>query len=154
ETDDALLFRRERPTSDVDGAPLADSRISRRQLRLEPVGDGSIRVENVGKCPLFVNGQRTQAAGGSSRDTLTLHNALVLLVTRRAGPLPLGSYPARLAFPFGAADAHGIVGETPAVWQLRDRLAVAAASGNHVLLLGGSGSGKELCARSLHALSS
>src|SRR5262249_4761678 len=54
EVADALLFRRERPTGDAGGAPLVDSRVSRRQLVVEPLGDGRIRVENVGKCPLFV----------------------------------------------------------------------------------------------------
>jgi two-component system nitrogen regulation response regulator GlnG/two-component system response regulator HydG len=51
------------------------------------------------------------------------------------------------------ADKHGIVGEHRAIWDLRDRLAFAAQSEQHVLLLGESGSGKELAARAVHQLS-
>jgi two-component system nitrogen regulation response regulator GlnG/two-component system response regulator HydG len=57
-------------------------------------------------------------------------------------------------FPFGEADAFGIVGESAAVWQLRRRAAFVAARGDHVLIHGPSGSGKELGARAVHGLSS
>jgi two-component system nitrogen regulation response regulator GlnG/two-component system response regulator HydG len=46
-----------------------------------------------------------------------------------------------------------MVGESPALWALRDDLAFAAAARKHVLLLGESGAGKELAARAIHALS-
>jgi DNA-binding NtrC family response regulator len=45
------------------------------------------------------------------------------------------------------------VGESPAVWNLRDQLAWIARADEHTLVLGGSGSGKELCARAIHARS-
>jgi len=54
---------------------------------------------------------------------------------------------------FGEPDLHGIVGESPAAWRLRDRIAWAAASREHTLILGPSGSGKELAARAIHASS-
>ena len=56
-------------------------------------------------------------------------------------------------FAFGAADEHGIVGESPAAWRLRSELRFAAATAHHVLLRGPSGVGKELAARAIHALS-
>src|SRR5262249_28518657 len=87
EVDDALVFRRERPAGDGTPEPVTDSRVSRRQLVLEPSGDGSIRVENVGKCPLLVNGVRTTSAVVGPGDMLTLQNALVLLVTLKGRPL-------------------------------------------------------------------
>src|SRR5262249_46286359 len=56
-------------------------------------------------------------------------------------------------FPFGRADADGFVGESPAAWDLRDRLAFIGPQAGHVLLVGESGVGKELAARALHARS-
>jgi two-component system nitrogen regulation response regulator GlnG/two-component system response regulator HydG len=56
-------------------------------------------------------------------------------------------------FAFGGADAHGIVGESPTVWRMRDQLALGAQSPHHVLVTGASGSGKELAARAIHGLS-
>src|SRR5262249_54787239 len=134
--------------------PLRSARISRRQLELAPTADGGLSVANVGKCPLLVNGQHVTEAVVEAGDTLSLQNSAVLLVGRRAAMPSLASYPARLAFPFGDADPHGTVGESPTMWALREALAFAAASPNHVLLHGPSGAGKELAARTIHQLSS
>ena len=87
-------------------------------------------------------------------DTLLLKNQLLLLCARR--PLEmrgLRDFPASAVGPFGEPDALGIVGESPAVWRLRDRIAWNAKAGRHVLILGESGTGKELAARALHTLS-
>jgi len=54
---------------------------------------------------------------------------------------------------FGEADAHGLVGESPAIWELRDRCALVGSLSAHVLLLGASGTGKELVAHAIHAQS-
>jgi DNA-binding NtrC family response regulator len=56
--------------------------------------------------------------------------------------------------PFGEPDAVGIVGESEAVAQLRRDVAFVAKRAAHVLVLGPSGSGKELVAQGIHALSS
>jgi DNA-binding NtrC family response regulator len=84
-------------------------------------------------------------------DILELGNRLVLLCAAR--PARLGGSPASPAHAFGAADAHGLVGESPAAWQLRTEIAFAARRNGHVLILGPTGSGKELVAESLHAVS-
>jgi two-component system nitrogen regulation response regulator GlnG/two-component system response regulator HydG len=55
--------------------------------------------------------------------------------------------------PFGEADALGIVGESAAAWQLRERVAFIGARSPHVLIVGESGTGKELVAQALHASS-
>ena len=149
-----LRFCRERPSGDTSPEPIRDGRISRRQLVLEPVSADRLRVENVGKCPLLVNGVETTGGEVKPGDTLTLKNVAVFLVSRRARVAPLRSFPARLAMPFGHADAHGLVGESAAIWRLRDELSHVAGGTSHVLVHGPSGSGKELAARALHALSS
>ncbi|MBL8971210.1 MAG: sigma-54-dependent Fis family transcriptional regulator [Myxococcales bacterium] len=147
-------FVRWRPCTTSPGPPLGDSRISRSQLFLRPKSDGSLGLENVGRCKLFINGEEASAAVLRAGDTITLRNALVLLVVRRdARFIPRGdATPA--SFAFAGPDRHGIVGESAATWQLRAELAFAAGTDHHVLLRGASGVGKELAARALHALSS
>lgn len=61
--------------------------------------------------------------------------------------------PASGAAPAHAALIDGFVGSSPATAQLRDRLAAAARSLSPVFLTGESGSGKGLCARTIHRLS-
>jgi transcriptional regulator with GAF, ATPase, and Fis domain len=56
-------------------------------------------------------------------------------------------------FAFGEPDAWGLVGESMAMWSLRERIATVGPLAMHVLLSGPSGAGKELVARALHAAS-
>ncbi|MEP7119586.1 MAG: sigma 54-interacting transcriptional regulator [Byssovorax sp.] len=145
-------FVRQRPGEHAATAPLAGSRISRAQLRLRPRGE-ELEVTSVGRCPLVVRGAVVPSATVREGDTLVLRNAMVLLVVRRPQAMdPRLAYPAA-DFPFGAVDPHGMVGESPAAWRLRDDLALAARSAHHVLIIGESGVGKELAARAIHALS-
>ena len=147
-------FVRWRPHASAATPPLGDSRISRAQLLLRPRSDGSLGLENVGRCKLFVNGEETSVAAVRPGDTITLRNALVLLVARREGHMAPRGDAAPPSFAFAGPDHHGIVGESAAAWRLRAELAFAAATDHHVLLRGASGVGKELAARALHALSS
>ena len=149
-----LLVAPRRPMGGTDTGQFNDPRISRVQLALTPLPDGAIEVESPGRCALSLGGQVVKGGVVRPGDTITLSSALVLLVTP---PRPLmqrlqygQEYP---QFPFGVADPHGIVGESPAAWALRDALVFAARSGHHVLVLGESGVGKELAARAVHALS-
>jgi two-component system nitrogen regulation response regulator GlnG/two-component system response regulator HydG len=147
-----VLFRRVRPgTSDASG-PLASQRISRVQLALEARGD-ELHVKNVGKTPLLHRDLPVKELTATPGDVLVVKNALVLLVSKRPTSLEaLRSHP-QPAFPFGGPDAHGIVGESPAAWAMRESIAIAARGPHHVLVQGDSGVGKELAARALHALS-
>lgn len=146
-------FVRWRPYASSSAPPLGDSRISRSQLFLRPKSDGSLGLENVGRCKLYINGEESGAGAVRPGDTITLRNALVLLVVRRDVPsIPRGDATPP-AFSFAGPDRHGIVGESAAAWRLRAELAFAAATDHHVLLRGASGVGKELAARALHALS-
>ena len=133
--------------------PVSNAWISRRQLviRLDPTR--GLRVENVGRCKVLVNGVATEAARLRPGDTLALKNQLLLYCTERELSSRPSEYPSERAPPFGEADADGIVGESPAVWHLREQIAFLAARAGNVLLLGASGTGKELVANAIHNLS-
>jgi len=90
----------------------------------------------------------------SPGDTLHLQQQLLLLCVR--APLyatPLRFYPMERAGAFGHPDRDGIVGESSAAWRLREEIAASATSDGHVLVLGPTGSGKELVAQTVHQLS-
>ena len=148
-----VVFHRQRPGATERTEPLASPGLSREQLRIRFEG-GRLRVVRAGKCAMEVAGERVEEASLRPGDTLLLKGQMLFLCVlrpRRLAPLQSASaadFPA-----FGAPDIHGIVGESPAVWRLRDQLAWLAKADEHTLVLGGSGSGKELCARAVHALS-
>jgi DNA-binding NtrC family response regulator len=75
---------------------------------------------------------------------------MMFLCVDRPRELPPEHVPARS---FGLPDAHGIVGESAAAWELREQCARVGALSAHVLLLGESGTGKELAAQAIHAQS-
>ena len=148
-----LRFGRVRPGWTSAGEPFECSRISRAQVRLIPTPSG-LEAVRVGRCAMLHNGREASRALLHDGDVLTLKNALVLLVTRRPEThAPLEAYPVDRMLAFGVADPFGFVGESVAAWALREQLAFAAGTRQHVLLLGASGSGKELAAHALHGLS-
>jgi transcriptional regulator with AAA-type ATPase domain len=148
-----VVFHRQRPGTLERTGPLTSPGISREQLRIRLEGD-RLRVERLGKCALEIRGERVDQGVVARGDTLLLKGQILLYCTRRPRKLaPLGSASLADAPAFGAPDVHGIVGESPAIWRLRDQLAWIAKADEHTLLLGGSGSGKELCARAIHARS-
>ncbi len=127
--------------------------ISRRQLEIVDRGD-TLLVRNSGRCQLAVNGHVAQSAIVGPGDTLYLRSQLLLYCTRRPYQLPaLRAYPAERVRAFGQPDADGMIGESPVMWNLRERLAACARTGFHVLIIGESGSGKELAAQAIHSLS-
>ncbi len=147
-----LAFARQRPQG-IEVAPAFElGKISRAQLVLSASGLDHILVRNVGRCPLLVGGVRVEQATIAPGRTLQLGQQLLLLCVRRpvSLPAPPADYPAGA---FGAADGLGIVGESACIWRLRQQLGLVGPRSGHVLLLGASGSGKELAARALHALS-
>jgi transcriptional regulator with AAA-type ATPase domain len=149
--EDALrleLFRSRPGHHEPTGFLLAPT-LSRQQWNLTPK-DGALCIENVGKAPLLHNGRRAESCRAAPGDTVGVEDVLLMLVSVRPKLLAPFDY---AAFAFGAADPHGIIGEAPAAWQLRRELLRVAASDAHVLILGESGSGKELCAQAVHAAS-
>jgi two-component system nitrogen regulation response regulator GlnG/two-component system response regulator HydG len=150
---DALSFVRQRPGLTEATPPLASPRISREQLRVRATDEGALAISNVGRCRLVVRGEETSETEVRPGDVLELGSELVLSCVERSLALPplTNAYP---PFAFGRADAHGLVGESPEAWRLREVLAFVARRSGHVLVRGASGTGKELVARALHALSS
>jgi DNA-binding NtrC family response regulator len=142
-----------RPSGLSWGPPLQGVQLSRRQILLAPAL-GGLAVKSIGRHPLFLNGEPVAEGLARPGDTLRVLHSLVLIVVARP---PNWWFAHRgqgdIPFPFGAPDAHRILGECPAMWKLREAITFAAQSRRHVLVLGESGSGKELVARAVHALS-
>ena len=129
-------------------------RISRAQLRLSIAAEGGLVVENVGSCALVHRGVELNRVEVGPGDTLSLRNELLFLCVRR--PLRLPGTIAEVALrehDFGLADRFGLVGESVALWELREQVALVGRQALHVLILGASGTGKELVAQAIHAQS-
>jgi DNA-binding NtrC family response regulator len=148
-----VTFGRQRP-----GEPLLPTRqelagdsISRRQLSVRATAL-AVEIERLGNCPTVVNGvplAKDERATLHPGDTVMFSGEVLLLCVRRHRTLPRLRRPLAL-HAFGERDASGIVGESPMAWLLRDELALAAHSDHHVLILGESGSGKEMAAAIVH----
>ncbi|MEL6345900.1 MAG: sigma 54-interacting transcriptional regulator [Myxococcota bacterium] len=148
-----VRFIHQRPALNVVQPALEDEYISRVQLNIAARGRTGFVVENVGRCPMLINGQRTNQGELRVGDVLTLRRRLMLLCVSRPRVLPaLRDWTLDL-HPFGQPDVFGLVGESPATWALREQLALVAPRNRHVLLLGESGTGKELAAQIIHGLS-
>jgi len=147
-----LSLQRHRPGRVTSMGALNSPKVSRVQARLRSLGDEAMEVENLGRLKLSHNG--VEQAGifrMTEGDTLEFGSQLVFLCVRR--PAIISGPPFDDSFPFAQADAHGIVGESPAVWELRRRIAFVGPRPGHVLVRGESGTGKELVAQALHAAS-
>jgi two-component system nitrogen regulation response regulator GlnG/two-component system response regulator HydG len=131
--------------------PLAVATISRTQLEIRASGEDGIWVRNVGRCALLCNGVPTSESEFMPGDTLQLGKQILFVITKRPTSSNLcADYP---DFPFGEADSNGIVGESGAAWSLRGQIVSIATRSGHVLISGPSGTGKELAAQAIHALS-
>ncbi|MCH9680220.1 MAG: sigma 54-interacting transcriptional regulator [Deltaproteobacteria bacterium] len=145
---------RPRPGVDEPALPLGLRGVSRSQLRLRRRSAGGLAVENIGRCALLVNGAVQREANVGAGDVLELRQQIAWLCVRRPRPLPpVRDFPMARHLRFGHADALHLVGESPAAWELRERIAFSSAREGHVLVLGESGTGKELAARGIHVLS-
>jgi two-component system nitrogen regulation response regulator GlnG/two-component system response regulator HydG len=154
DTASRLAFARIRGAQITPRPPLENRRLSRVQLHVQAAGDGVLRVENVGRLRLEHRGVETAHALARAGDTLQLGRQLLLLVVRRGVLQNSVEQSRRLDdFPFGTADRDGIVGESAAAWALRGRIAFVGPRHGHVLIVGPSGTGKELVARAIHAAS-
>ena len=147
----ALTFGQLRPDGRVDTGPLRSGHVSRRQLALHREAEEGLRVELTGRGALRLDGHAMPAGVIRPGGLVEVENRMVLLYTTR----PRGWMRPRAAgqaeaFAFGAADRWGIVGESPAAWELRRQAEFLASQDGHVLVLGPSGSGKELVVQAIH----
>ena len=150
-----IEFVRQRPGLVERTGPFRSPRVSRDQLRIHNRKGKALLVENVGRAVLFHNGQPTQTAEIELGDILELRGVALLLCAHRPLAIPsfaTGTQPPR-PFRYGGPDHWGIVGESPAVWNLRERVSFLGARTAHVLIRGASGTGKELVAQAIHARS-
>lgn len=146
---------RQRPGAFTPTGPLRTPQISREQLRISAVDRSVLQIENIGRNDLLLNGRTVSSARVVPGSILEIRSLAVMLCTAR--PFTLPSFPIGTdpwpEHPFGKADRFGIVGESPELWDLRQRIAFLAPRTAHVLIRGPSGSGKELVAQAIHALS-
>ncbi len=144
-----LELVRQRPRGNEATGRLQSAKLSRRQWLLEPHGS-TLRITNLGRRSLVHDGHVVTECVARPGDTLAVEGVLLALVEARP---PLMAFDAPSDFDFGASDADGIIGESPAAWRLRAEIALLAAGNAHCLILGESGAGKELAARALHRAS-
>jgi DNA-binding NtrC family response regulator len=138
---------RQRPGVNHALPALTSPSLSKNQLAIHAPTADSLYAENVGRRRLMVNGQQVKKSELRAGDIVDLGSQLTLLCAIRPQcwePSPAAQHP------FGEPDAHGFVGESPLAWRVRSELSFAASRDGHVLVLGGTGTGKELVARALH----
>ncbi len=123
----------------------ADTKASAVHARVRFTADG-VELEDAGsKNGTFVNGQPISASQLRDGDVIRIGNSLLLL--RLESPELQDAPPE-------ARIVHELFhGSSPAVRALRHTLARAATQEAAVLLLGPTGTGKELAAQAIHALS-
>jgi two-component system nitrogen regulation response regulator GlnG/two-component system response regulator HydG len=141
--DRARLVRR-RPGGDEERPALSDPQLSRDQLELVEDGDAWV-VRNLGRRKARLDDRPIGEGRAGVGATLEIEDRLLLVAVRDEA---LSTDPE--LHPFGEPDADGFVGESPGAWALRAQVRLVGPRPRHVLVLGESGSGKELVARALH----
>jgi DNA-binding NtrC family response regulator len=144
----AAVFQR--PGENFQLPPFENAALSRVQLEISRTRDG-LQLRNVGKCSLSLNGQPTELGVARAGDVVEIGRQLVLYCSERFDRIADEGW--RATHARGEPDEDGIVGESPAAWKLRQAIRFVAARDGHVLILGASGTGKELVAAAIHRLS-
>jgi two-component system, NtrC family, response regulator HydG len=139
----------QRPGANHALGPLPGSRISRVQLEVETKNDGLL-VRNLGTASLFINGIQKTEVHVAKRDIVEIGSSLMLLCAER--PRCIKSIGPGGFHDFGGPDAWGMVGESPAAWDLRRQIRQSVRLPGHILVRGPTGAGKELVVRAICAL--
>jgi len=151
ETTGRLRLRRMGPGRQVErGAPNTPT-LSRNQLEIEVVQRHVLLVRNRGRGRLLIDGECKDEGKVRPGQVVEIEDQLQFFCTLRE-PF-MAAVDGLAAHAFGRADAFGMVGESGVAWGLRARIHRLAQRDAHVLILGPSGSGKELVATALHSLS-
>ena len=138
---------RQGPGTNTFLPPFTSPALSRVQLEVSQTETLRIQLKNVGRCKLWVNGAPTETGAAELGDVVQIGSQLLLLCSKRPARLPGQTLTDHV---FGEPDEHGFVGESPAMWRLRQELAFLAGRTGHVLIQGESGTGKELAAAAVH----
>ena len=145
-----LLPVRQRPGLLEPRPAFGSPRISRVQWLV--TAGAQIEVQNVGRCPLLVNGRSPTSGRIHPGDVLEIENEILFLLSLRPALIPPPSREGVL-HPFGEVDSLGLMGESPVIWAIRHQIHQVARLGGHVLVTGPSGAGKERVALAIHQLS-
>ena len=147
-----LQFFRQRGGILQPTSPLAGDGISRHQCELR-AASATIAFSAIGRCPMSHNGHTANQGQLAVGDLLTIKDQLILICVSRLPQFKQRYFESSGTADFGQPDRSGIVGESQAIWELREELAFCAVSDKHVLILGESGAGKELAAHAIHQMS-
>ncbi len=136
-----------RPGAGHEGTPLGERSITREPVHIRFVAEGGIQIDHVrGKMGLEFNGR---PSNGTDRFTASeLDRGIVIgLGSQIFVCLHLMRSLPR------AANVPGLIGVGDAAIKMREAIAQVAGTSMPVLLLGETGSGKEVAAQAIHALS-
>lgn len=135
------------PGAGHDGTPLGERSITREPVHIRFVAEGGIQIDHVrGKMGLELNGQPSNetdqfTAGELDRGIVIGLGSQVFVCLHLMRSLPR------------AANVPGLIGVGDGAIKMREAIAQVAGTNMPVLLLGETGSGKEVAAQAIHALS-
>jgi two-component system nitrogen regulation response regulator GlnG len=136
-----------RPGAAHDGTPLGERSITREPVHIRFVAEGGIQIDHVrGKMGLELNGRPSNGtdqftAGELDRGIVIGLGSQVFVCLHLMRSLPR------------VANVPGLIGVGDGAIKMREAIAQVAGTSMPVLLLGETGSGKEVAAQAIHALS-
>jgi DNA-binding NtrC family response regulator len=143
------LLVRDRPGAAETTDALDSARLSREQLLVQVRNEQVIDVTNLGQAVMRIDGN--EVASGTLRvgSCLQVGSQLMFLCVERPAWMP-ARWATVTSHRFGQPDDDGLVGESPPAWDVRYQIGFVAPLAGHVLIVGASGTGKELVARAVH----
>lgn len=136
-----------RPGAGHEGTPLGERSITREPVHIRFVAEGGIQIDHVrGKMGLELNGRPSNGtdrftAGELERGIVIGLGSQIFVCLHLMRSLPR------------AANVPGLIGVGDGATKMREAIAQVAGTSMPVLLLGETGSGKEVAAQAIHALS-